>query len=87
MDKDLTSFVPGVSATMPSSPQTGASVVVVGSGQEKLGEVNPRLLILWFPALNLGLKGDGYRALGEGTADGEEGRWTALECGLASVWS
>lgn len=50
-------------------------MVAIGSGQVKL-------LILLFP---YPLKGDGYRALGEGTAVGEWGNWAALKHGLGSA--
>lgn len=71
--------VPGVSITVPSSSKSQR-----GGDRIRTGEANPGLLVLLFP---YPLKGDGYKAPGEGTAVGEQGRWTALQVGLASAWS
>lgn len=53
-----------------------------GGDRIRTGEANPGLLILLFP---YPLKGDGYRALGEGTAVGEWRNWAALKLGLRSA--
>ena len=82
MDKDLTYvFLVEVQLCRSSSSQTRTKR---GGDRIRTGETNPGLLILLF---SYPLKGDGYRALGEGTAVGEQGRWTALQLGLASAWS
>lgn len=62
--------------SVPSSPQTGTNVVVAGSGQVKVGEVNPGLLIPFVSCFKFSSEGRWVQGPRRGDAAGEQGRLT-----------